>query len=143
MQKSVKDRVQIPICNPTLILFFHTECPNWIPKFEGKDAKTYLKRQYFQHLALAYAFNSINEVTRGVGKLMTPKNIFNTKEKTIKYPHEFVQFDFLKDDVKNKELMKRHFEFYNDNPDVANRNGFFPKFYNNRTAATETAEEEE
>ena len=143
MQKSVKDRVQIPICNPTLILFFHTECPSWLPKFEGKDAKSYLKRQFFHNLALAYAHHSINEVTSGVETLVTPKNYFFTKENTIKYPHEFVQFDFLKDDVKNKELMKRHFEFYNDNPDVANRNGFFPKFYNNREASGEKVEEEE
>lgn len=118
LQKAMKDRISQPICDMQGVLYFHLECPNYVEKFDGPEAKAYIKRSIFSMLLLPYIYGKTNQNARKVNhfsKILHESQL--RKYAHIPYPEEYKStFDYDKNaDLNNPELYKRHKEFYLNN----------------------------
>ena len=122
MQKAMKDRITNPVCDLQGVLYFHIECPAYVEKFDGPDARAYIKRQMFSMLMLPYMHSKITSTYMNFLQMNTVEDKF-AKFKHIKYPEEIdTTFNFEKTDVNNPDLFKRHQEFYTYNSNFMNMN---------------------
>jgi hypothetical protein len=122
MQKAMKDRLTNPICDLQGVVYFHIECPSYIEKFDGPDAKSYIKRQVFSMLMLPYIQSKITASHMDFLRINMVHNKF-ANFKHIKYPEELdSQFNYEKTDVNNPDLFKKHAEFYTYNSNFMNMN---------------------
>lgn len=122
MQKAMKDRLTNPICDLQGVIFFHIECPSYLEKFDGPEARSYIKRQMFSMLMLPYLQSKITSSHLNFMMMNRVEDKF-AKFKHIKYPEEIdTQFNYEKSDVSNPDLYKRHQEFYTYNSNFMNMN---------------------
>jgi hypothetical protein len=121
-QKALKDRVSNSFCDLQGVIYFHIECPNYIERFEGPEAKSYIKRSIFSMLLLPYyhgknfAYNSaLSHFSKGQKDQMS---------RYIPYPEEYnTSFNYDKSaDLGNPELFRRHKEFYTSSTNYYNMN---------------------
>lgn len=55
LQKAIKDQTPTPNCNLEYVWYFHTECPDYIKKYDDPTVgKKFLKQQLYNMLALPY-----------------------------------------------------------------------------------------
>jgi hypothetical protein len=121
IQKGLRDRIPESICSENHIIYFHLECPSWIKKFEGEQGKQYIKRQIFATTWLAYVNDKANEKRNLYYNVMEPVDLAKSQQYTP-YPEEIeTEFNYQKDDSENKDLYRKHNQFYRDKYE------FYPK----------------
>lgn len=122
IQKAMKDRISRPICDLYGVVLFHIECPAYLQKFDGPDAKEYVKRQIFSMLLLPYVQSKVSSAHINLLQMNMVENKF-ANMKYIKYPEEMqTEFNYDKSDVNNPDLFKKHKEFYTYNSNFINMN---------------------
>ena len=78
LQKGLKDRVETPKCNLEYVWYFHTECPDYVKKYDLNDK--YLKQQLYNMMSLPYYNFKLDQKN----KIDAPTK--NLGSKNVEYP---------------------------------------------------------